>query len=80
MSDTPTVENSGTLHPGPQPGNGSPKTGLSANTLRWTARDQYASAAMQSLLSTTRADTVANRVDQIAQEAYRIADAMLRNA
>jgi len=78
MSDTPIVQNSDT----PQSGktNGDLRPGLSSATFRWTARDQYASAAMAALISTMRSDTISNRVDQLAREAYRIADAMIRNA
>jgi hypothetical protein len=52
---------------------------VASSTLRWTARDQYAAAAMQALIPTFRADQRAARVDQIAKEAYDIADAMLKN-
>ncbi len=51
-----------------------------ASTQQWTARDRYASAAMQALIPTIRADQRAARTDQIAKEAYEIADAMIRSS
>ncbi|UCC74963.1 MAG: hypothetical protein JSV86_10555 [Gemmatimonadota bacterium] len=54
---------------------------LRSATFRWTARDQYAAAAMQALIPTVRPDArVGGRIDQIAEQAYAFADAMLRKA
>ncbi len=61
-------------------GQASVPAALHSARFHWTARDQYASAAMAALIPTIANSQRKDRLEEIATQAYEIADAMLSAA